>query len=255
VCLVTLGAETLHWSIVLVDVADFTHPDRKAIHRREVQDGMYAVLRQAFDESGVAWTECEYEDRGDGAMVLVPATVSKAVLADLFVTRLLAALRRYNATRVAEASIAMRVVLHFGEITRNSPRADGEALNNAFRMLETKDAKAQLRDSGEMLAVIASPEFYRDVIKHEPAAEPGSYHVISAQVKGFSGEVWLRIPGIGALPRSSPGTVPSNENPEKPDEVVFDLWSAPELQHVRDWLEDIDVPNLPELARRVVRRR
>src|SRR5699024_1357803 len=125
---------------------------------------------------------------GDGVMVLVPADVTKSILADLFVTRLLAALLRYNATRVAEASIAMRVVLHFGEITRNSPRADGEALNNAFRMLDTKDAKTRLRDSGGTLAVIASQEFYRDVIKHEPAAEPASYHVIPAQVKGFSSE-------------------------------------------------------------------
>jgi len=247
---VTLGAPTLHWSIVLVDVADFTNPDRTAVHRREIQEGMYTVLREAFDESGVGWANCEDEDRGDGAMVLVPANVSKKVLADLFVTRLLAALRRYNATRTAAASIAMRVVLHFGEITRNSPRADGEALNNAFRMLETKDAKDELRDSGEMLAVIASPEFYRDVIKQEPAAEPDSYHVIPVKVKGFSGEVWVRIPGLGALQIASPIPVPTSDKPVTDDEVALDIWPEPDWMRVRDWLVDIDVPNLAELARR-----
>ncbi|MGH3758997.1 hypothetical protein [Actinophytocola sp.] len=246
----TLGAPTLHWSIVLVDVADFTNPGRTAVHRQEIQHGMYTVLREAFDESGVGWASCEHEDRGDGAMVLVPANVSKKVLADLFVTRLLAALRRYNATRVAEASIAMRVVLHFGEITRNSPKADGEALNNAFRMLETKDAKTELKDSGEMLAVIASTEFYRDVIKHEPAAEPDSYQVISAQVKGFSSEVWLRIPGIGATPAAPPGPVRTGEKPVETDEFVHDVLPEQEWKRVRDWLTDIEVPNLAELARR-----
>lgn len=246
----TLGAETLHWSIVLVDVADFTNPDRTAIHRRDIQDGMYTILEEAFEASGVGWANCEHEDRGDGAMVLVPATVSKKILADLFVTRLLAALRRYNVTRAAESSIAMRVVLHFGEITRNSPRADGEALNNAFRMLETKDAKAELRDSGEMLAVIASPEFYRDVIKQEPAAEPDSYHVIPARVKGFSGEVWIRIPGHGALQMASPAPAPTSDEPAEYDRVVFETWSEPDWKRVRDWLTDIDVPNLTELARR-----
>lgn len=245
----TLGATTLHWSIVLVDVADFTNPDRTAVHRQEVQDGMYTVLREAFDESGVGWGTCEYEDRGDGVMVLVPGTVSKSLLADLFVARLLAALRRYNATRVAEASIAMRLVLHFGEVTRNSPRADGEALNNAFRMLDTKDAKTKLRATGGMLAVIASQEFYRDVIKHEPAAEPDSYYAIPAKVKGFSSEVWLRIPGTSSLPAPEP----SVEDPVVvQDKFAHDVLPEQEWKSVYDLLADVEVPNLAELARRSV---
>ncbi|MGB3440392.1 MAG: P-loop NTPase fold protein [Actinophytocola sp.] len=245
----TLGAPMMHWSIVLVEVVKFTNPGRTIGDQREIRDGMYDVLRQAFDESGIDWAQCEHEERGDCVLVLVPASVPKVVLADPFVTRLLAALRRYNAVRVAEASIGMRIVLHSGEITRNSPSGGGDALNSAFRLLVASDEKAELRDSGGMLAVIASPEFYRDVIKHEPAAEPGSYQAVSVEVGEFSSEVWLRILGLGASQTTASSALnPTGEKPrmvEDPAEAVSLLGTAGQVRvsvarTSEPWLLDID---------------
>jgi hypothetical protein len=55
-----------HQTIVAVDVARFTAPDRTMIHQLTVHEGLYHVLREAFAEAGVDWGACRVEDRGDG---------------------------------------------------------------------------------------------------------------------------------------------------------------------------------------------
>jgi hypothetical protein len=247
---VAYGSPTFHWTIVLVDVADFTNPGRTSTHHEAVRRGMYALLEEAFVEAGVNWAACTRDDRGDGVMILVPAMVSKSLLADRLPGRLMAGLRRYNAIHVTEAAVQLRVVFHFGEISRNSNGAAGPALNDAFRLLDAPTAKAELRQSGGMLALIASMEFYRDVISQDPGADPSDYHRIPVKVKGFSSEAWLRLPGAVALNQPPAAPVIGAVAGSATDGPVLDLLSEAEQKHVHGWLADIEVPNVSELARR-----
>src|SRR5215471_7545460 len=102
-------------TIVLVDVASFTHPDRTMTHQHAVRTGLYRALTEAFTEARVDWSRCYHEDRGDGVMILVPADVPAIALADPLLDRLVAALREHNAIHAPEASVRLRLVLHSGQ--------------------------------------------------------------------------------------------------------------------------------------------
>src|SRR5262245_15542337 len=156
---------TTNRTIVLVDVASFTHPDRTERHHKVVRNGLYEALKGAFANVGVDWDACHHEDRGDGTMILVPADVPALSLADPMLDRVVAALRDHNAIHAAEASIRLRLVLHSGQISFDSEGASGLALNFAFRLLDAPVVKTRLRDSKGILAVVASEDFYRNVIK------------------------------------------------------------------------------------------
>src|SRR5712691_1112128 len=87
----------VHRSIFVVDVAGFgdrcrTNPDQVA-----TREGLYRTLRRALARSGITWDACYREDRGDGAIVLVPPEVPKHRLAALLPVELAVALAEHNA--------------------------------------------------------------------------------------------------------------------------------------------------------------
>ncbi|MCE7007941.1 hypothetical protein LWC34_34740 [Kibdelosporangium philippinense] len=83
-----------------------------------------------------------------------------------------AALRRYNDVRTLETRVQLRVALHRGEVYENPDGVVSHAVNLAFRILDAKSAKSALAQSGGMLALIASNDFFHDVIAQEPSAVP-----------------------------------------------------------------------------------
>jgi hypothetical protein len=185
-----------HRAIVAVDVASFAVADPAlAVAYLRTEQGLFDVLRSAFDESGILWNTCHVEERGDGVLILVPPEFPKVWLADQWQSRLLAGLRRHYATHAPGVRVRLRVALHYGEVHANSDGVISQAANLAFRILDAEAAKAALAASRGMLAVIASNEFYHDVVSQEPAAEPSSYRRIPVSVKQTETVAWLRLPG------------------------------------------------------------
>ncbi|HEU5470525.1 MAG TPA: hypothetical protein VFV67_07715 [Actinophytocola sp.] len=227
----------LHRTIVAVDVAGFTNPMRTLVHQTAVHEGLYEVLNQAFTEAGVNLGKCRVEDRGDGALILLPPDIPKSLLVDRLPDRLVAGLRRYNAVHSAAATVALRLVLHAGEVHQNAHGSVGPAINLAFRILDASDAKNALNMSNSVLAVIASDQFYRDVIVQDPGTAPDTYRRILVLVKETSTLAWLRLP-------DRPATV--SDVPE----AVLDLLPARDLDRLRTWLSDVAVTQLPTLVQR-----
>nr|CTQ92329.1 High-affnity carbon uptake protein Hat/HatR [Kibdelosporangium sp. MJ126-NF4] len=226
---------TEHRAIVAVDIASFTDPMRTLIHLRTVHEGLYDMLREAFDEAGIAWKTVYHEDRGDGAMILVPSEFPKAWLADQWHTRLLAALRRYNTVHAPEARVQLRVVLHHGEVHMNSEGVVSHAVNLAFRLLDAKPAKSALADSGGMLALIASDDFYHEVIEQDPAADPASYQQIPVSVKQTQTVAWLRLPDVSVPARRPVVQEQAQEQPRTQMTPLSDIVDALlELPFVRE---------------------
>jgi tetratricopeptide (TPR) repeat protein len=205
----------LHRTIMVVDVADFTNPARTMVHQQAVRGGLYEVLGRAFADLGVDLKLCTVEDRGDGALILMPPEVPKVLLADQLPGRLVAELRRYNAVHSAEAAVQLRVGLHAGEVRYDGQGAVSPAINYAFRILDASAAKEAMHRSSAVLALIVSDVFYQDVVAQDPAAEPSSYRRIPVQVKETSTEAWLRVldvPGsfpMLPLPEIQSGRVPA----------------------------------------------
>jgi hypothetical protein len=242
----------LHRTIMVVDVAGFANPVRTMAHQEAVHEGMYAVLRAAFDEVGVDLDDtCTVEDRGDGALILVPPEVPKNLLTDRFLDRLVAELRRYNAVHAAEAMFQLRVSLHAGEVRQNSRGAVSQAIILASRILEAAAAKQALDHTAALLALIASDAFYHEVIEQDPAAEPDMYRRIPVQVKETSIEAWLRLSdGVGvSVPFPVADVfIPAQAGPADPP--VLGILPARELDQLRGWLSGIAVRGVPTLVRR-----
>ncbi|WP_460395598.1 hypothetical protein [Actinophytocola sediminis] len=228
----------------MVDVVGFTDSSRQDTDQFAVRQGMYEVLKTAFAESDINFDSCDSEDRGDGALILVPPIVSKSVIADRLPDRLVAALRRHNSTRAQMAQFKLRVALHSGDIRHDDYGWVGHAVNIAFRILEATEAKTALRQTDRLVALIASDHFFTEVIAHDPGTVPGSYHPITVSVKNYHGSARLRLLGHDTTFR--PYTKPSV------GDQVMDVVPPGDVDSLRSWLTTRDVPRLDVLMSHAV---
>jgi hypothetical protein len=106
--------EPLNCAIVFTDVAGFSDPVRNDGDRDVVRAAMYEILRSCFDAAGVPWAACYREDRGDGAVIVVPPTISTHRLVDPLMAELAGRLRQYNRRASEVVRIQLRVALHAG---------------------------------------------------------------------------------------------------------------------------------------------
>src|SRR5215831_19073094 len=121
----------VHRAITVVDVERFGDPSRTDLHRLAIRDGLYKALSQAFRKSRIAWAKCVSEDRGDGALILVPPDVPKARLVTSLPAGLVAAVNRHNAGCAEQERMRLRMALHAGEIHHDSHGVAGAAINHA----------------------------------------------------------------------------------------------------------------------------
>src|ERR1700733_415571 len=176
-----------------------TNPDQVV-----ARDGLYRALSQAFTRSGMCWEDCYHEDRGDGALILIPSDVPKSLLVTDVPRELAAALSEHNQAHARQARIRLRLAVHAGEIHYDAHGVAGTAINVAFRLLEAAPLKRALAGSSGVLAVIASRWFFEEVVRHAPASSPASYRRVPIAVKETQGSAWICRP----------------DDPYRPDELV-----------------------------------
>ncbi len=179
---------------MVVDVERFGDPSRTDLHRLAVRDGLYKALTQAFRKSRIAWAKCVSEDRGDGALILVPPDVPKTRLVISLPAGLVAAINRHNAGCAEQERMRLRAALHAGEIRHDSHGVTGAAINHAFRLLEAPALRSALEASSGVLAVIVSDWLFNEVVRHDPAAAPTSYWQVQLAVKETATVGWIRWP-------------------------------------------------------------
>jgi hypothetical protein len=234
----------------MVDVVDFVNANRKTPDQIAVHEGLFGVLQTAFVEAGIDFDSCVVEDRGDGALILVPSSVSKSQLADLLPDRLMAELRRYNSAKLPAARFKLRIGLHAGETRKNEHGWVGRALNDAYRIVDAGDAKMALAESESLLAVIASEFFFREVIEQDPEAAPDSYRQIDVAGKAHLSKAWLRVPGVDVIARPKISIEASVRHIDDVGRMVLGTIPLEELEDLRGWLDGTTVEILPVLASR-----
>lgn len=109
----------------------------------------------------------------------------------------------------------VRLALHAGEVLRDSYGVAGTAVNVAFRLLEAAPLKQALASSRGVLAVIASPWFFDDVITNTPGSEPASYRQVRVRVKETETAAWICRPD---------DPYPSTDDAELPPAHAAESW-------------------------------
>ncbi|MFC6933282.1 cyclic nucleotide-binding domain-containing protein [Actinomadura yumaensis] len=109
-------------SILFTDIAGFGALHRNDDDRLAMRRAMYDLTREAFEASNVPWEACHREDRGDGALIVVPPWMPTRSVVDPMLAVLTAGLRRHNRRASAAVRIQLRVALHVGPVM---PDAEG----------------------------------------------------------------------------------------------------------------------------------
>lgn len=208
--------EPLNCSIVFTDMAGFSDPVRNDGDRNVVRAAMYEILRSCFDAAGVPWTGCYHEDRGDGAVIVVPPTISTQRLVDPLMAELAARLRQYNRRASEVVRIQLRVALHVGPVGRDSEGLTGHAVIAAARIVDAPPIKARLADEQADLIFAASDYVYDQVVRNcGGRVDPVVFEHVECQVKETRVSAWAHLagrvapaPGLGVVPPPAPAAAP-----------------------------------------------
>lgn len=160
-----------------------------------VHRSLYHILELAFDRAGIPWEQSRREDRGDGALIIVPESTPPAALIGPLVAELAVCLRQYNKLVADAAQIRLRMAVHTGPVYADANGMVGCCLVHLFRMLEAPAFKRAVTTSGTDLGVVASERLYRDVIEpSQTAMGLGPYEPIEVVLKETRSPAWVHVP-------------------------------------------------------------
>jgi hypothetical protein len=182
-----------------VDIAGFNAAERDDDIQMYVHGSLYSMLATAFNRSGIPWADCAYEDRGDGALVIVPPTLSAAGLVDPIPERLRALVRRHNRVSADAAHIQLRVAAHIGSVHHDGYGFVGHDVTLLCRLLDARPLKRMLAKSGAEVAFITSKYLYDNVIRSRPSlVDPDVFQPMPVRVKETRTRAWAYA--LGAPP-------------------------------------------------------
>jgi hypothetical protein len=174
-----------------VDIAGFGEPCRDDDVRLYVHRSLYDMLEVAFDGSGVPWADCVHEDRGDGALVVVPPAIPAAGLIHPIPDKLLVLVRRHNRVSCDAARIQLRVAVHIGPVHHDGHGFVGHDVNFLYRMLDAPAFKRMLAGSGSEIAFITSCYLYENVVVRRPSlVGPDMFKPVAVRVKETRARAW-----------------------------------------------------------------
>jgi class 3 adenylate cyclase len=180
-----------HRSIMVIDIADFGRRDDLAQIRARA--GLDRVVRSTFHASGIPWRRLVTQDRGDGMIVLIPATTSKAALLHPFVPRLSALLHDANRRVRPDHRLRVRVAVHAGEVVQGPYGWIGTDVNLACRLVDSAPLRQELvRRPQAELALVVSETIHRAVVRHgHRGVDPTAYGPVDITVKEVVTTAWL----------------------------------------------------------------
>jgi tetratricopeptide (TPR) repeat protein len=182
--------------LVAVDVVGFSHRDRTEPIQVRIRSALYGMLERAFRNAGIAWDGCYVEDRGDGAIVVVPEPFAPSMLVHSVVEHLGSELHGYNQVASDPAVIRLRISVHMGMVRVDDHGLVGEAVIHVFRLLDAKILKDLFQRSGGVLGLIVSDRVYSGLSRDNGRpVDPADYFRVVVQVKETVAPAWIRVHG------------------------------------------------------------
>ena len=184
-------------AVFAVDIVGFTRPDRDDDIRRYLHERLYEYLQKAFNRSGVPWVECFCEDRGDGALIVIPPEIPVKCLIGPLPDTLRGLIRRHNHVSAAAADMQLRAAAHIGPVEHDGHGFVGSDVNFAFRMLDARPLKRMVAERGAELGLIVSDYVYRSLVCRYPSlGRPDAFRTIRFQAKNTRARAWTYLPGM-----------------------------------------------------------
>jgi len=179
-----------------VDIVGFGRPDRDDDIRLHLRDRLYEMLEKAFDDSGIPWEGCYHEDRGDGALVVIPPGISARSIIDPLPERLSRLIRRHNHVSRAEAGLQLRAAAHIGPVDHDGHGFVGADVNLVFRLLDARPLKRLVAASGAELGLAVSDYVYHNLIRRYPGSvSTDALQTVRFQTKKTRTHAWVYLPG------------------------------------------------------------
>ena len=178
--------------ILAIDIAAFTDRKYTDANRLALRHAFYEVLIRSLAEASISRDASAFEDRGDGALVLISPTVPKSSVARI-PEYMRIALRRHNAAS-PETRLRLRLSIDAGEVFTDAYGFVGDTILHAFRLLDSTPLRKRFAQSDSDVAVIVSDWVYREVIRHDATAQPDAYRKVSTRVKGRVIQGWIWTP-------------------------------------------------------------
>ncbi len=201
----------VHRSIFAVDIENSTRRTNPV--KEELRRHVYRLVVEALGAAGIDDRYYDpFTDRGDGVLVLVhPADeFPKPLLLSRLMPALASLLTAHN-SGISPAEqpriLRLRAVIHAGEVHNDGKGFFGEDLDVAFRLLDAPRFKAHLRTGSAPLALVASDDIYRSVIRHgyDGIDRTEFLPLVTVNVAGRRRKGWVHFPCVGGFSVALPG--------------------------------------------------
>ena len=207
-------SEPVAESIMAVDIERFGDPHRDDQSGRTVIKAFYRLMHDAFAASSIPWDECRREDRGDGAIIFVPARFATVRLVDPLLGWLSTALTAHNRSAALQARLRLRLALHHGIVLPTGHSHTGNNVVLTCRLLDSAPLRTALAHSSGNLAVIVSEHIHDNLIRHgHGRIDPTAYHPVTIAVKRTRARAWVHLPGSTQAPVLDEELSSSTEHP------------------------------------------
>ncbi|WP_131735697.1 hypothetical protein [Actinomadura roseirufa] len=190
--------------LLAVDIAAFGDPRRDDEVQLHLRRTLYGHLEEAFGMTRLPWPGCYREDRGDGALIVVPPQVDPGDLLAPLAHHLTAVLRRSNKMASDTAHLRVRLAVHLGGVHHDDNGLAGHALLHLFRLLEAPAFKRALHASGGDVGVIVSEHLHTVARARGGFFDPAAYRPLKVRSKETRTRAWLWLPTTGR-PAEAPG--------------------------------------------------
>ncbi|URN03151.1 NB-ARC domain-containing protein [Actinomadura madurae] len=180
--------------LLTVDVAGFGR-DRTETDQARVRAALYTMIRASFEAGGVPFDDCHVEDRGDGAIVVLPPGVPVARLLHPIVDDLCAEIRAHNRASSPSTSMQLRVAVHSGPVYQDEHGLLGAAVVHVFRLLDAREVKERLTGSDASAILVVSDRVHEEVVAQGWGnVAPHAYTAIMVGNKETTARAWVRLP-------------------------------------------------------------
>jgi class 3 adenylate cyclase/heat shock protein HspQ len=185
-------------TIVATDVVGFGAGARTDEDRLVIRAASTAMTEAAFK---TIWSECGWQDRGDGLIVIIPPDTSTAAVIGSLLTALPAALAEHNSEHEPGARIQLRVSVHVGPVVADANGLTGDAIIEAARMLNAAPFRDAVADKAPALGLITSSFVFETAIRNGGLLEDRRWTPVETTVKERQLTAWYHLLRPNALRR------------------------------------------------------